>query len=101
VNMVLCGGPWSIWTWALNKEIKMDQFAFFNMQTTSRTSTTCWKCFLNDFGFFFFSSGHRYVGLFLGLQLYSVDQMSVSVPILCVVFFFFWFCFVLIITIAL
>jgi hypothetical protein len=35
VYLVLCGGPWSIWTWALYKKINMDQSASFYMQTFS------------------------------------------------------------------
>ena len=29
--MVLCGVPWSTYTWALYKKIRMDQFTFFYM----------------------------------------------------------------------
>jgi hypothetical protein len=37
--IVLWGGPWFTWTWALYKEIRKDQFAFFYMLTTKWTNT--------------------------------------------------------------
>jgi hypothetical protein len=41
VYLVLCGSPWSTWTWVLYREIRMDRFAFFYMLTISWTSTSC------------------------------------------------------------
>jgi len=64
VYLVLCGGPWSSWTWALYREIRMDQFEFFYMLTYSWTSKICWKCNL------FF---HRMVLVFVK------DQMTIGV----------------------
>jgi hypothetical protein len=34
-QLVLCGGPSSLWIWVLYKKIKMDQYAIFYMQTAS------------------------------------------------------------------
>jgi len=53
--------------------VRMDQFAFFYMLTASWTSTFCWKCSFFHWMFCQRSSDHRYVGLFLGLQFYSID----------------------------
>jgi hypothetical protein len=39
VSLVLCGVSWSTYTWALYKDIRMDQFAFFYMLTASWAST--------------------------------------------------------------
>ena len=44
-NLILCGGPWSTWTWVSHKEIRIDKFVFY-MSTTSGNNTTCWKCCL-------------------------------------------------------
>ena len=52
VYLVLYGGPWSTWIWALYKEIRMDWFAFFYMLITSWNSTICWKCCLFSTGWF-------------------------------------------------
>jgi hypothetical protein len=52
--LVLCGGPWSTWTWALYKEIRMGQFAFSYMLTNSWESTICWKYIFPLDGFSFF-----------------------------------------------
>ena len=77
--LVLRGGPWVTWTWALYKEIRIHQFAFFYMQTASWTSTNCWKCCLLSTGWFWLlwqrSSDHMSVGSFLGLQFYSVGLL--------------------------
>ena len=78
---------WATWTWALYKEIRKDQFAFYYLQTASWTSTICWKCCL----FFHWmvlapltnKSDHMCVGSFLGLCLPLV-YMPLSVPISCV-----------------
>ena len=51
--LVLWGGPWPIWNWALYKEIRMDRFAFFYKLTSSWTSTICWECCLFSTGLFF------------------------------------------------
>jgi hypothetical protein len=78
VCLILCGGPWSTWTWALYREIRMDQFALFYLLTGSWISTICWKCCLFSTGWFYLpcqrSSDHRCVGSFLGLQFYSIDS---------------------------
>ena len=44
--LVLWGGPWSIWNWALYKEARMVQFALFYKLTSTWNSTICWKCWL-------------------------------------------------------
>jgi hypothetical protein len=44
VYLVLCGGPWSTWNWALYKKIGIYWFVFFYMLTASWTNTICWKC---------------------------------------------------------
>jgi hypothetical protein len=46
VYLVFCGRPWSTWTWTLCKETGVCLFVLFCMQTTSWTSTICWKCCL-------------------------------------------------------
>jgi hypothetical protein len=43
VYLVLYEGPWSTWTWALYRGIRMDLCAFFYMLTGSWTSIICWK----------------------------------------------------------
>ena len=77
VYLILCGGPWSTWTWALKKEIRMDRFAFVNMLTATWASTICWKCCLFSTGWFWLlcqrSSDHTCGGLILGLQFYPID----------------------------
>jgi hypothetical protein len=35
---------WYTWTWDLYKEIRMNQFPFFYMLTTSWNCSICWKC---------------------------------------------------------
>jgi len=42
VYLILCGGLWSTWTWALYRMIRMARFAFFYMLTASWTSTICY-----------------------------------------------------------
>ena len=68
------------------QEIRMDQFTFFYMLTTSWTSTICWKCCLFPIVWFWLfwerSGDHRCVGLFLGLQFCSIEQ-PVCVSIQC------------------
>ena len=46
--LVLCGGSWT--NWALYKDIRIDQFAFFYILTASWTCTFYWKCCI----FFFY-----------------------------------------------
>ena len=78
VYLVLCWGPWSTWTWALCKMINLDVFSFFYIQTASWTSTIYWRWCLCPIVWFLLvcwrSSVHKGVGLFLGLQFYSIDQ---------------------------
>ena len=45
VYFFLCGDPWYTWTWALCREIRTNQFAFFYILTTRWTNNICWKCF--------------------------------------------------------
>ena len=72
--LVVCESSWTTWTWALYKEIRVDQFAFFYMLTRSWTSTMCWKsCLLAPCER---SSEYRSVGSFLGLKFYSIDLPS-------------------------
>ena len=52
VYLILCGGPRSIWTWALYKKIRMDQFTLFYMLTASWTKTISWKYCLFSTGWF-------------------------------------------------
>lgn len=66
-----------MWTWALYKEIRLDWFAFFYIGTTSWTSTICCKWCLFSTRWFWLlcqrSNDQRCVGLFLDLQIYSID----------------------------
>ena len=52
IYLVLWGGPWSIWNWALYEEARMDQFALFYKLTSTWNSTICWKCWLFYTGLF-------------------------------------------------
>ena len=85
--LVLCGGPWFNWTWPLYKVLNTDQFALFYMLTARKTKTIYWRCslFFSIVSFLLLcqrSSFLRFVGVFMGLQLYSIDQ-SVTQSILC------------------
>jgi hypothetical protein len=75
--LILCGGPCSIWTWALYREERMDQFAFFKILTASWTSIIFWKCCIVSTGLFSLlcqtSCASTCVGSFMCLQFYSID----------------------------
>ena len=43
VYLLLLGGPWSTWTWALYKEIRIHQFGFIYVLTSRWTITIFWK----------------------------------------------------------
>jgi len=71
--LVLCGGPWSTWTWALYEEIKMDQFVFFYMWTSTWTNTIWWKCclFFPLDGFGFHVKDQDTIGMWVLLWVFS------------------------------
>ena len=85
VYLVLCGVPWSTWTWALYKEIRMGQFAFFYVLTATWASTVCWICSHFPTGWSRLlckkSGDHRCVGLILGM-FNSIPLIYLSVSII-------------------
>jgi hypothetical protein len=95
VYLILWGGPWSTWTWALYKEIRMDRFALFYMLSASWTSTICWKCCLfslNGFNSFIKYQETICVWVYFWVFISSpLIFLTVSLPIPYSFFFFFFF----------
>jgi hypothetical protein len=75
--LVLCGGFLFTWTLPLYKDLRMDQFAFFYMLSSSWSNITSWKCCFSTGWFCILcqrSNDHRCVGLFLVLQNFTLHN---------------------------
>ena len=76
VYLVLCWGPWSTWTWTLCKVTNI--FIFIFLYTDSKLDQHHLLKMLSLFHCIFLASLSKIkylcVVLFLGLQLYSIDQ---------------------------
>jgi hypothetical protein len=88
---------WSIWTWALSKEIRMDQFAFFYMITFNGTSTISWKrCPFSMNCFSFIVKDQVNIDLWIHFWVFnSIPLIFLSVSVSIPYGFLFCFCFCL------
>ena len=73
--LVLCGDFWSTWTWALYKDKRMDQFAYFYAWTTFEPATFVENAvFFSNAWFYLLCqwwSDHKCVGSLVDIQLHS------------------------------
>ena len=63
VYMVLWCSVWSSWLWVSCRVVSMHLLVFFHMQSSSLTSTICWRCFLFSNMYFW-----RFRMVFLGMH---------------------------------
>jgi len=85
VSLVLCIGPWSTWTCALYRAIRIDRFAFFYMLTSNSSSTICLKCYFFPLnGFSTFVKDQVTIGMWVHFWVFNsipLIYLPVSVPI--------------------
>ena len=83
-------GPWSSCTWNLCRMINIKLYFFFYTQRASKVSSIHSQCSPHSIRWFSVlgknSSGHMYVGLFLGIGFIPPISLSFSVPKPCILY---------------